>query len=314
LCYKLHVLTFAQMCAVTFVAGAFSVLFTVSDGTLFVSIVEPGKYVDGQSLLYGSRAMSLLGGPSVGGLLVQTLSAPFAVLIDALSFIGSALQLASIRPEEPPPADEEDGVTAGMRFIAAEPIVRASLTGVAVVNFFNVMFQALFMFYAVRELRVSPEIVGLIIGAGALGGMLGSILCKRLTSRLGAGFVYVAGCFVFTLPRALVPLASMGHRLLLLVMLFSSCFCSGFGVMVLDISSAAIFGTLIPGIMRSRVAGAFQAINYGTRPAGALLGGLLGEMIGPRPTLWIAVAGGVAGSLLLIPTPLSRYRIPPADG
>ena len=70
LCYALHVLTLAQMYAVTFVAGALSVLFTVSDGTLFVSIVPPDSYVDGQSLIYGSRAFSFMGGPSVGGLLV----------------------------------------------------------------------------------------------------------------------------------------------------------------------------------------------------------------------------------------------------
>ena len=71
LCYALHVLTLAQMYAVTFIAGALSVLFTVSDGTLFVSIVPPDSYVDGQSLIYGSRAFSFMGGPSVGGLLVR---------------------------------------------------------------------------------------------------------------------------------------------------------------------------------------------------------------------------------------------------
>jgi hypothetical protein len=70
---------------------------------------------------------------------------------------------------------------------------------------------------------------------------------------------------------------------------------------------------LIPGILRSRVAGAFQAINYGTRPAGALLGGMLGEMLGVRHTLWIAVIGGVAGSLLLLPSPLSGFRMPASE-
>jgi hypothetical protein len=213
LCYKLHLLTFAQMCVVTFAAGSLSVLFTVSDGTLFMSIVKPEEYVDGQSLLYGSRALSLLSGPSVGGLLVQALSAPVAVLADVVSFLGSAVQLSSIRPVEPP-ADQQYGVTAGMRFIAGSPIVRASLTGVAVVNFFNVMFQALFMLYAVRMLGLTPELLGGVIGAGSIGGILGSVLCKWLTSRHGAGLVYVASCFVFTLPRALVPLAPPGHRTL----------------------------------------------------------------------------------------------------
>ena len=309
-CYALHVLTLAQMCVVTFAAGSLTVLFTVSDGTLFVSIVDAEEYVDGQSLIYGSRALSFLGGPSVGGLLVQAFSGPLAVVVDALSYLGSAFQLGLIRPKEPPAAGEEERLTAGLRFIGHSPIVRASLTGVAVVNFFNLMFQALFMLYAVRALRVRPGVLGAVIGAGAVGGVLGSVLCKRLTSRLGAGLVYVLGCLVFTLPLALVPLASSRPGAATLLMLFAAFFCSGFGVMVLDISIAAIFGVVIPDRMRARVAGAFQSINYGTRPAGALLGGWLGTVLGLRPALWIAVAGGVLGSLLLFPSPLPRFRMP----
>jgi MFS family permease len=310
LCYALHVLTLAQLCGVTFAAGSLSVLFTVSDGTLFVSIVRPEEYVDGQSLIYGSRALSYLGGPSVAGLLVQALSGPYAVVVDALSFLGSAGQLRSIRPAEPPAAGGEEGLTAGLRFIARTPIVRASLTGVAVVNFFNLMFEALFMLFAVRQLRIHPGVLGLVIGAGAVGGVLGALLCKRLTSWLGAGLVYVTGCLVFTLPLALVPLAAPGPGPVTLLLLFAACCCSGFGVMVLDISIAAIFGVVIPGRMRARVAGAFQAMNYGTRPAGALLGGILGTELGLRPALWIAVTGGVLGSLLLFPSPLPRFRMP----
>jgi MFS family permease len=95
-----------------------------------------------------------------------------------------------------------------------------------------------------------------------------------------------------------------------LVMLFGAEFLSGFGVMVLDISIGAIFAAVIPDAVRSRVGGAFSAINYGTRPVGALLGGLLGTELGVRPTLWIAVIGGVIGAVLLVPTPLPRFRLP----
>ena len=309
-CYALHALTLAQMYAVTFVAGTLSVVFTVADGTLFVSIVPSDSYVDGQSLIYGSRAFSFMGGPSVGGLLVEALTAPFAVVADAVSFLGSALQLAAIKPAEPPPSDGSDGVTAGLRFIARSPIMRASLTGVAVINFFNLMFGALFMLYAVRTLHVRPGALGLVIGAGAVGGMIGSITAKRLGTSLGIGLVYVAGCFVFTLPLALAPLAAGFHGLPVLLMLFAAEFASGFGVMVLDISIGAISAVVIPAAMRSRVSGAFQAINYGTRPAGALLGGLIGTELGLRPALWIAVAGGVAGALLLLPSPLPGFRMP----
>src|SRR5215469_7200658 len=156
LCYALHMLTLAQMYVVTFVAGALSVLFTVSDGTLFVSIVPPEEYVDGQSLIFGSRSLSFMGGPSVGGLLVEALTAPYAVVVDALSFLGSAAQLGTIHPEEPPASDGSERVTAGLRFISATPIVRATLTGIAVINFFNLMFSALFMLYAVNKLHVRP--------------------------------------------------------------------------------------------------------------------------------------------------------------
>src|SRR6516164_6853985 len=261
LCYALHALTMTQMYLVTFATGTLSVLFTVSDGTLFVSIVPAGRYVDGQSLIYGSRSLSLMGGPPVGGLLIEALTAPYAVFADALSFLGSAFQLGTIRPAEPPSADAADGVTVGLKFIRASP------TGVAVVNFFYLMFSALFMLYAVRTLGVRPGVLGLIIGAGAVGGMLGSVLCKRLTARLGAGLVYVAGCLVFTGPLALVPLAARAHGGTVLVMLFAAEFLSGFGVMVLDISIAAIFAVVIPDTMRSRVSGAFPGDQL-RQPAG----------------------------------------------
>lgn len=312
LCYALHILTLNQMYVVTFTAGALAVLFTVSDGTLFVSIVPPERYVDGQSLIYGSRAFSFVTGPSAGGLLVEALTAPFAVVADALSFLGSAAQLAAIHPQEPPSSGGDGGVAAGLRFIRDEPIVRASLIGVAVVNFFNLMFGALFMLYAVRQLGVPPGMVGLVLGAGAVGGVLGSVLCKRLAARFGTGFTYVAGCLAFTVPLALVPLAGSvhHHRPEVLLMLFAAEFVGGFGVMVLDISIGAIFAVVIPDTMRSRVSGAFQAINYGARPPGALLGGLLGATLGLRTALWIAVIGGVVGAFLLLPSPLPKFRLP----
>ena len=153
----------------------------------------------------------------------------------------------------------------------------------AVINFFNMMFGALFMLYAVRMLHVRPGVLGVVIGAGAVGGMIASLTAKRLGNRLGIGLVYVVGCFVFTLPLALVPLAASVHGVAVLLMLFAAEFASGFGVMVLDISIGAIFAMVIPDTMRSRVSGAFQAIDYGTRPAGALLGGVLGASSGPGP-------------------------------
>ncbi len=313
LCYLLGVLTLAQLFAIAFAAGLLSVLFNVCDSALFVAVVPADRYLDGNSLIYASRALSFVGGPSIGGLLVQVFSAPLAILADALSFLGSALFLHRIRPAEPA-ADDSSGdgsVTAGARFIAGSPIVRASLLAVATINFFNLMFSALYLLYVVRELHLRAGVIGAVLGAAAVGGVLGAAVTKRLAGRIGVGRAYAAGCALFTLPLLLVPLAG-GPKPLVLGTLFVAEFGSGFGVMVLDISIGSIFAAVIPNEVRSRVSGAFQAVNYGTRPLGALLGGVLGTVIGLRPALWLAAGGGVLGFLLLLPSPVPAFRMPSA--
>jgi predicted MFS family arabinose efflux permease len=311
-CYALHQLTLAQLYAVAFGAGALSTLFTVCDGSVSVAIMPDDQYVEGTSLVYGSRAFSFVGGPSLGGLLVQALSAPFAIAADALSFLGSAFFLRRIKPTEAPAAGGGRGtLSAGARFILGSPIVRASLISAGVINFFNFVFMALFVLYATRSLHVRPGLLGLVLGAGAVGGVLGSLMTRRLARRIGIGWALVAGAVLFPAPMVLVPLAG-GSTVVVLGLLFAAEFGSGFGVMMLDISIGSIFAVVIPAELRSRVNGAFQAVNYGTRPLGALAGGAAGTLIGLRPTLLIAVVGGVSGFLWLLPSPLPRFRMPSA--
>jgi MFS family permease len=311
--YGLHALTLGQLFGVAFAVGVLSVFFTVSDSALFVAVVPADRYLEGNSLVYTSRALSFVGGPSIGGLLVQALSAPVAVVADALSFLGSAFFLHRIRPAEPPPDRSGEGaVTAGARFIAGSPLMRASLLAVAIVNFFNLMFSALYLLYAVRELHISAGLIGLVLGAAAVGGVLGAAVTKRIADDIGVGWAYTVGCALFTVPLLLVPLAA-GPKPLILGTLFAAEFLSGFGVMVLDISVGSMFAAVIPDEVRSRVMGAFQAVNYGTRPAGALLGGFLATLVGLRPALWVAAAGGIIGALVLLPSPVPAFRMPTAS-
>jgi MFS family permease len=310
-CYALGVLTIWPMYLVAFGTGTFSVFFTVCQPAVFVALVPEDQYVDGQSLVYGSRAASYLGGPSVGGLLVEALTAPFAVVADAVSFLCSAYFLNRIHPAEAPPAGTGRGtVMAGARFIRHSPVVRASLAAITVVNFFMFVYSALITLYVIRTLHVRPGVYGVVLGCGAIGGLIAAVVTKRAAARLGAGLVYTLGCLIFTAPLALVPLAG-GSQPVIVLMLFAASFLSAFGVMALDIAIGAIFAVVIPDELRSRVSGAFQTVNYGTRPLGALAGGLLGTVIGLRAGLWIAVIGGTAGSLLLLPTSMPRFRMPP---
>jgi MFS family permease len=312
LAYALGALTMAQLYLVAFGVGSLTVLFFVSYNTLFVALVPRERYVEGNSLLNGSRALSFVGGQSLGGVLVQALTGPFALLTDAASFIASALFLSRISPEEPSTDPGGPGHTAaGIRYIAGSRIMRAALGATATVNLFNFAFFAIFILYATRTLGVRPAELGLVLGAGAVGGVLGAALTGRLVRRLGIGRSLVASFVLFPAPLILVPLAG-GAKPIVLALLFAAEFGSGFGVMVLDIGLGSLFAALIPDRLRSRVSGAYMVVNYGVRPLGALLGGALGGAIGLRPTLWLVTVAGLASVLWLVPSPVPRLRALPS--
>jgi predicted MFS family arabinose efflux permease len=213
-----------------------------------------------------------------------------------------------MRVEEPPGAPAESGgILAGARWLRHNAIVRAALLGVATLNYFNFIFFALFLLYATRALGVRPATLGLVLGAGSIGTLGGSFVTARLTRRIGIGPAFAVGCFLFPAPLVLVPAAG-GPKWLVLLCLFAAEFCSGVGLMILDITAGTLTAALVPAAFRSRVAGAFMVVNYGVRPLGTISAAALGSWIGLRPTLWIATVGAIAGVLWLLPSPILRVR------
>ena len=314
--YALDALTFPQMLVVAFLMGTLSVLFQVSYSSLFVTLVPRERFLEGGSIMHGSRAFSYVAGPSIGGLLVQVLSAPAALVADACSYVLSALCLRTVEAVEPEPEPPGKGhVLSGIRFVLGSPIVRAALGATATINFFNFVFFALFILYATRSLDIAPGTLGLVLGAGAVGSVIGSLVTAGVARRIGIGAAFALGCVLFPAPLILVPLAG-GADWVVLACLFAAEFGSGMGVMILDISVGTIFAAVIPHRLRSRVSGAYMVVNYGVRPLGALAGGALGSWIGLRETLWIATVGALAGFLWLLPSPVLGLRtLPePEDG
>ena len=314
--YWLDVLTFAQLYVVGFLTGLASVFFFVSYTTLFVSLVPRERYVEANSLLNGSRAASFVAGVSLGGLLVQILTAPVALVADSASFVYSALALSRIKPVEPPTEVAERGhLVAGLRYVFGSPTMRSALGATATINFFNFLFFALFVLYATRYLHVKPGLLGVVLGAGAVGSLIGAVLTGRIIRRVGVGPAFMIGCVLFPAPLLLVPLAGGDQpRWVVLGCLFLAEFGSGFGVMMLDISAGAISAALVPDRLRARVSGSYNVVNYGVRPVGAFLGGVLGSAIGVRETLWIAAIGALAGFVWLLPSPIPALKeLPEAD-
>lgn len=301
-------LRLAQLYVVAFLVGTCAVFFEVANGTLFVSLVRPDAYVQASSLIHGARSVAFVAGPSLAGAVVQLLGAPVALMMQAASYVASALLLGRTRATEPPPdRSRRGGVAAVVRFLREDRTLTTMLASVATVNLFNYMFSALLVLYVTVHLGVSPGLLGLVLGSAAVGALLGSAVTSPLARLVGVGPAYVIGLVVFPLPLLLIPLAG-GPRPMVLGLLILAETLSGLGVMILDITAGSLMAALIPHRMRARVSGLFRTVNYGVRPVGALLGGALGSLVGVRPTLWIAGTGAVLGVLWLVRSPIPRLR------
>ncbi|MEU8528964.1 MULTISPECIES: MFS transporter [Streptomyces] len=306
--YLLDVLSLWQLYAVTFGVGALSVLFDACNATLFAALVPTERYVQANSLVNGSRSAAWLAGPSAGGLLVQFLTAPVALVADAFTYLISAGYLARIAPAEPAPAPVDKGhFTEGLRWVVRDRSMRAMFAAAGTVQFFNYMFHTLFVLYATTERGLSAGVLGLVLGAGAVGGLIGAMCSGAVVRRFGIGPSIVLGFVGFTLPLVLIPLAE-GPTPLVVAVFFAAEFLSCLGVMLVDISSGSLQMALIPDAVRSRVMGAFRTLNHGFRPLGALAAGFLGTAVGLRPTLWIATVGAVFAVLWLLPSPVPGTR------
>jgi MFS family permease len=311
LAYWLGVLALGQLYAIAILAGTAHVVFNTAYASFFVRLVSQDKFLEANSKLSATRSISFMAGPAIGGLLIQWLTAPVAVLIDAVSFVFSAIQVGRLRTPvvEPEPATESllRRARAGMGYLLRHPYLRASLGCATTVNFFSLIGNALLILFASRNLELPAGIIGLAFGIGASGGLLGAVAAAPLTRLIGAGRLIAFGAVVFPGAIAIAALAS-GPVLVRAAALALAEFVSAFAVMCFDVPLNAVQASVTNDRMRSRVSGAFSTINYGVRPLGAVVGGLLGTWIGVRETLLISSAGGLLAVLWLIGSPIIRVR------
>ncbi len=309
--YGLHVLTLGQLYAIAILAGTAHVLFNTAYASFFVRLVSQEQFLEANSKLSATRSISFMAGPAIGGVLIQWLTAPVAILIDAASFVFSAVQIRRLKTPvlEPEPATESllRRARAGMGYLLRHPYLRASLGCATTVNFFNLIGSALLILFASRNLGLSAGVIGIAFGIGASGGLLGALAAAPLTRLIGAGRLIALGAVVFPAAIAIAALAS-GPIWLRASALAAAEFVGAFAVMCFDVPLNALQAAVIHDQMRSRVAGAFSSINYGVRPLGAIVGGLLGTWLGVRETLLISSAGGLLAVLWLIRSPIIHVR------
>lgn len=203
-------LTLAQLFLVALMAGVGQVMFTTAYPSFFASLVERRRYIEANSRLHGSISASFVAGPALGGQLFQHLTAPVAVLVDAVSFLISGALIKFMRAPAPP-RDTDPALTVGtarqgLAFVLRSPYLRGALGCVTTVNLFTFMAQALLVLFATRSLHLSPAVIGLAFGTGAAGGVVGAVLATRLSRRFGVGRMIVSGAMADAS-------AHRGHRL-----------------------------------------------------------------------------------------------------
>jgi MFS family permease len=303
--------TLGQLYVVAVVTGAAGVLFNTAYPSFFTRLVPQSSYIAANGKLSASRSASFVAGPAIGGALIQALTAPFAVLADALSFLASALLIGQITVHEPDPGPAGQPMLTrarqGLAFIVRHPILRASLGCCTTVNLFTFMAYSLTMLLASRTLGLSAGTIGLAFGVGATGSLLAAVTAPQVSRRLGVGPAIALGSVLFPAPIAIIAVANgpVWERAGALAV---AEFLGGIGVMWFDINLNSLQASVITDEMRSRVSGAFSTVNYGIRPIGALLGGMLGTVLGVRVALLIAAIGGTLSLLWLLPSPIPRIR------
>jgi MFS family permease len=315
-----HVLTLPHLYVAAFVTGICTVFFDVAYQSFLPSLVARDQLIEGNAKLEISRSGAQLAGPGLAGVLVDAVTAPIAILADAISYLGSAAFVLSIRDrEEHFAAPEEDERTTmraemmdGLRYVVRHPLLRSIAACTSISNLFSSMNAGILVLFAVRTLGLSPAAIGLALAVGNVGFLAGAVAADRIAGRLGLGRTIIAAIAIGEVGAFLVPLATPSTAFAALAVgggLF------GLGAVVYNVNQVGLRQAITPDRMLGRMNATMRFIVWGTLPIGALIGGALGGTIGLRATLWVAAIGGLLAIVPLMARPVRRLvRIPDGDG
>jgi MFS family permease len=308
--WALHVLTMPQLYAVALVAGVLTVFFDVAYQSYLPHLVGRAHLVEGNAKLEAVRGVNQIAGPTVAGLVIQWLTAPVAVLVDAVSFAGSALFVGLIRKREPVPERAPDAhlgreIREGLRFVLGNRLLRSIAACTGSSNFFSAITGAMMIVLLARDLRLSAGTIGLVFSFGAIGGLVGALTAARIARWLGQGpaiWISIAVCAPFGL---LMPLAQRGWLLWAAGFGFLMYW---FGAVVYNIVQVSFRQGLTPERLLGRMNATMRFLVWGTVPLGSFAGGLLGTYLGVRQAIWLGAIGGMLAFLPVFLSPLRTMR------
>lgn len=300
----LHVLTLAQMVAVAFVVGVCTVFFDVSYQSYLPTLVGREQLVEGNAKLQASQSVAQVGGPAVGGGLAQLAGAASATLLTGIGFLASFLFLVRIRNVEAVPERAPDRrlwaeVGEGLRFVFGNPMIRAIALCGTLAGFFLNVELAVLVLYLLHDIGLTSGQVGLLLAGGGVGGLLGGMTATWWYRRIGnARAIWTSvlgiGAFELLMPTGNVALVVVGQLGV------------GYTVVVHNVAQVSFRQAICPDRLLGRMNASMRFLIWGAFPLGALTGGLLGELIGVRGTLWVGASGLVLAAVPLLFSPLRR--------
>ena len=309
---------FPHLVVVAFGVGTMTVVSEVAHYAYVPSLVGRERLTESNSRLQVSYSAAAAAGPGLAGVLVQFLTAPVAVLADAVSFLISAALLRSIRRPEPPPERSDArlpmrrSIADGMRKLLGHPLLRAIVVASVPITFCTSGFLALYVLYASRELGLAPATIGLIFAAGGVGAISGAMLARRAADRFGVGPAIIGGWVLAAAGALLVPLAAGPTVVVVVILALSKAF-EGVTDTVANIHQWSLRQVVTPDHLAGRVTAGHRFAVYGAGAAGALAGGALGTTLGLRPALFVCAVGALLSPLPAVFSPLRQLREQPVS-
>ena len=313
----LGLLSMLQVYFAAAVVAAASVLFSIADHAYLPGLVGKAQITDANAKISLTESLAEMGGPAVAGVLFQWLTAPIAVAVNTVTYLVSAFFLWRIRAPEPAPAQRREGsgwvngVVTGARTAWAEPRVRILLVMAGFSGLFGGFFSALYIAFVLRGLGLSPALLGLGIATGGVGALAGSMLAQPMARTLGVGPAICLSGALSALGVLILLLAPPEPVAAMTALVVSQFLGDAFGVVPL-ILAVSLRQSLLPNAVLGRVGATFSAMGGGAAVGGALIGGALGQALGLRETLILAIGGLLIGPTIGALSPLRRVREMPA--
>jgi MFS family permease len=315
--WLLGILTIWQLFVLVFAIGTFTVFFDVAYQSYLPSLVERDQLTDGNSKLQTTASAAQIAGPGLAGALIAALTAPYAILVDAISFVVSTLFMIPIKRRETLPERHESEpkprmlpeLKEGVRYVVHHRYLKwiAVCTGGS--NFFNSIAFSIGVLYMARDLHMSSLAAGVVMGGFGVGALVGALSTPRFQKAVGVGRAIWIPAIVFSFAGFTFPLtpASFPVPLLLLGTL-------AFGVssMSYNITQVSLRQAITPERMQGRMNASMRWIVWGTMPIGSLVGGAIATTYSVKSALWVGAIGGAFAFLPVLLTPVAKIREMPS--